>query len=149
MLVPAEQMRMHLDGDLDEVLEGMSPADAREEVSGVTGPVSVRLDQVSAGVASVDAASAGLATTVSALQSAILGRSNAGTWGGDAAGEAFAASYLQGGGPAQVLFGTGPTGGQEVVTVVADAGRSLTESLALLLGTDQDAAAEIAATDGA
>jgi hypothetical protein len=111
--------------------------------------VSIKPHLMAAGATRWVTASQGLEAVWAQARGAILALSTDRTWGTDAPGTAFAASYLQGGGPAQVLFGTGPTGGQEVVTVVADAGRSLTESLALLLGTDQDAAAEIAATDGA
>ena len=111
--------------------------------------VTIRPQLLAAGAARWNAASAALDGAWTQARAAILALSTASTWGADLPGSAFAASYLEGGGPAEVLFGTGPTGGQSVVTVVGDVGRSVTESLAQLVGTDQDAAAGIAASDGA
>ncbi len=108
--------------------------------------ITVRPNLVAAGAARWEAASVDLDSAWAQFRAAILALSTERTWGTDGPGTAFAGSYLQGGGPAQVLFG--PTGGQAVVTMVGDVGRGLTESLAQLLDVDRGGAAGIAAIDG-
>ena len=108
--------------------------------------VSVQPDQVAAGVAAFDSAAARLAATVQQIGSGVLGLSNAGTWGGDAAGTEFAGSYLQGGGPGTTLFGATAVGG--LVAALTDVGPAVTEIVAVLLDTDRQNAAGMPPTDG-
>jgi hypothetical protein len=118
-------------------------------VTAVPDDLAIRPTLLAAGAARRDAADAALDATWEQGRGPILALSTERTWGSDGPGTAFAGSFLQDGGPAQVLFGTGPTGGQQVVTALGEAGRALTESVAQLTGTDHDAAAGIAAINGA
>ena len=111
--------------------------------------IGVHLHLVAAGAARWTAASADLEAAWAQARGAILALSTERTWGADGPGSAFAGAYLRDGGPAEVLFGTGATGGQNLVTAVGETGPALTESVSQLVADDRDAATRIAASDGA
>lgn len=103
--------------------------------------VGIRPDQVDAGVRSWEAAYEALDNAWQGARGGILALSTPATWGGDAAGQAFAAYYLASGGPAEVLFGV--TGGGGVIANLGQGGPAVTAAVGSELAQDQANAAAL------